>query len=154
MAKLPHKFTLPRKSASLRIREALIELQSIGAPFDLKSDGVHLRYPRFIFAFQEAFLSKNKIRKFKEWLSFAKTEDDFKKLPVGIIPREIRRRDWSAVPGASIGRLAPAPKRQQTVSSAPTAPSSTLSAPNFLWGSHSTVPGHLTALNWYDLQPR
>lgn len=125
----------------MRIREALVEIEALKFPYGLRSDGgVQIRTPRFLFVFREPFLSKNRVRQFRGWLSRAKSENDLAKLPFGIICREIRWRDWSKVPGAAIKPLAP---------EFPIRPVSQGGG-----GLHSTVPGHPAELDWFDLQRR
>lgn len=144
MAKLPHKFTYTRKRKrlSMRIREGLAVLDSLGYRSRDTPEAIWLETPKVAYVFDPKHFGKRKAHEFHAWyLSHASTKAALPTLPIGIIARTIVRRDWSAIPAASAGRLAPI----HPIKPMPTGCAA---------GSNSTVPGHLAELDTYDLRKR
>lgn len=139
-----HSVGAMRETASVQFREALMALGSLGFQHHVSPDGVWIETAKSAFLFNKDSFSKSKVCRFDKWYRWYKSQADktraLRILPSGVIAFKVRRRDWSKYPGAAIEPLAPA---------FPIKPSS-----SGITGSHSTVPGHLTELDCYDLQKR
>jgi hypothetical protein len=124
----------------MRIQEALAELETLGLHPNFDVRGIWVESSNRAFLFDTAVFSKAKVRRFNYWFRWYLRHRDkplaLKKPPDGIRAVEKIRRAWN-----DIEPLAPA---------FPIRPSPTGSA----GGSYSTVPGHLTELNTFDLQRR
>jgi hypothetical protein len=95
VGRLPDKFRLTRKSKSARVREAARELDFLGLPHhrDPKM-GLWIETRDFAFVISDVVLSKAKVIEFKSWyLSYGNTKDGLKKLPIGITPLALSRKN-------------------------------------------------------------
>jgi hypothetical protein len=136
----PVAFQVSRQNLPMRIQEALAELESLGLCHHIDARGIWVESSTRAFLFDTAVLSKAKVRRFNYWyrwyLGHSNKALALEKLPPGVRTIKKIRRDWN-----DIKPLAPV---------YPIKPSTSGSAS----GSDSTVPGHLTQLNIYDLRRR
>lgn len=130
-------FPITRQTKRTRIQEALAELERFGLRpnFDRHHRIWWIETSDLAFLFDTAALSKRKAYRFGLWFRWYERN---KTRALGSIPNGVRaiekiRRAWN-----DLKPLAP---------SVPIKPSTTGNA----GGSYSTVPGHLAALNSFDL---
>jgi hypothetical protein len=133
-------FTIAKRTTAMRVREALAELATQGLRANFDPRGVWIEIPTHAFLFDTECLSKAKVRRFSRWLRWYLSHPDktraLRKLPAGVRAITKIHRAWNDL------KL-----------SAPSAP--IRSCPTSVaGGSDSTIPGHLTELDTFDLQRR
>jgi hypothetical protein len=131
-----------------RIELALAELRSLKLPYHHSPEGPWVESSKFGYLFTWATVSRDEVRMFDRWYrSYRNRKLTLTELPSCVMRIPLPRHPkWSPETGTTIPPVFP---KKRAFNGSP-GPFSAVAGK----GSDSTVPGHLTELNCYDLRKR
>jgi hypothetical protein len=133
-----------------RIGLALAELGFLRLRYNVSPDGPWVESSNFGYLFDWATISKDEVRMFYRWYQLYRSKKmALSELPTCVMRVHLRRRKWSPETGATIPPIFP---KKRASDGSPGSPGPSVAVAET--GSDSTVPGHLTELNCYDLRKR